>query len=98
MNTLTKFLAGAAFLFALTFAPGAQAQECYEVCDCSKPCNTLCMDGGERSRCGTLDLPCAGRCAKNDPRASAGEQKSSDGAAPACGQQQDDKASEEAES
>ncbi|NVJ02896.1 MULTISPECIES: hypothetical protein [unclassified Myxococcus] len=98
MNTLTKFLAGASFLFALTFAPGAQAQQCYEVCDCSKPCNTLCMDGDERSRCGTAGLSCVGNCAKSDPRASAGHKKASDGAAPACDQQQDDKASEEAES
>ncbi|MFP2964068.1 hypothetical protein ACLEPN_41755 [Myxococcus sp. 1LA] len=98
MNTLTKFLAGASFLFALTFAPGAQAQECYEVCDCSKPCNTLCQDGGERSRCGTAGLSCIGNCAKNDPRASADDKKASDKAAPACGNQQTDKASEEAES
>ncbi|ATB51219.1 hypothetical protein [Corallococcus macrosporus] len=98
MNTLTKFLAGASFLFALTFAPGAQAQECYAVCDCSKPCNTPCQDGGERSRCGTSGYSCLGQCAKNDPQASVSDKKASDEAAPACGQQQTDQASEEAES
>lgn len=97
MNTLTKFLAGTSFLFALTFAPGAQAQyQCYEVCDCSKSCNTMCWDGDERSKCGTAGLSCVGNCANNDPRAAADGQTSSNAADPACGQQQDGKASEEA--
>ncbi|MFP2904061.1 hypothetical protein ACLESD_03100 [Pyxidicoccus sp. 3LFB2] len=96
MNTLTKFIAGTSFLFALSFAPGAQAQsECYAVCSCSTSCATPCNDGGERSKCGLSGFPCAGDCAKNDPQASASEQKSSDDA-PACGEKQDDVASEEA--
>ncbi|ABF92141.1 MULTISPECIES: hypothetical protein [Myxococcus] len=98
MNTLTKFLAGTAFLFSLTFAPGAQAQECYEACGCNVPCNRVCTDNGQPSRCGLAGAPCLGDCAKNDPQASASDKKASDKAAPACGQQQTDKASEEAES
>ncbi len=99
MTLLTKFFAGAAFLFTLSFAPGAQAQSCAEICTCSSPCNTPCQDLGERSRCGTAGMSCVGNCAKGDPRASADTQKSSDEASTACDAQQDtDKASTEVES
>ncbi|WP_044889957.1 hypothetical protein [Myxococcus hansupus] len=99
MTMLTKFFAGASFIFALTFAPGVQAQSCADVCTCTSACNTPCQDMGERSRCGSAGMPCVGNCAKADPRASADSQTSSDDAQKACDTQQNaDKASTEVES